>query len=77
VKESVELMLELSPDMVSVTVGIRIYPGCELHDIALREGVVEPGQSLLHPAFYISPETEPWLYPYMREFCDTHEGWLL
>ncbi|MDD3718755.1 MAG: cobalamin-dependent protein [Actinomycetota bacterium] len=77
VKESVELMEELGPDMVSVTVGIRIYPGCELHDIALREGVIEPGQNLLYPAFYISPETESWLYPYMREVCDAHAGWNL
>ncbi len=77
VEESVELMLELEPDMVSVTVGIRIYPGCEMHAIALREGVVERGQDLLRPAFYLSPETEPWLYDYMREVCDAHQGWKL
>lgn len=77
VKESVELMLELGPDMVSVTVGIRIYPDCELRDIALREGFIEPDQNLLFPAFYQSPDTEPWLYTYMRELCDTHDGWLL
>jgi radical SAM superfamily enzyme YgiQ (UPF0313 family) len=77
VKESVEFLEELDPDMVGVTVGIRIYPGCELHDISLREGVVEPGQDLLYPAFYISPEVEPWLYRYMREVCDKHKGWSL
>ncbi|RJP27169.1 MAG: radical SAM protein [Actinobacteria bacterium] len=77
VKESVELMLELAPDMVGVTVGIRIYPGCEMHAIALREGVIAPGQNLLYPTFYISRETEPWLYPYMRELCDAHAGWNL
>ncbi len=77
VQESVEFMRELAPDMVSCTVGIRIYPGCELHDIALREGVVEPGQNLLYPAFYISRETEPWLYGYMREVCDANPGWHL
>jgi radical SAM superfamily enzyme YgiQ (UPF0313 family) len=77
VRESVELMTELDPDMVSVTVGIRIYPGCELQDVALREGVIEPGQNLLFPVFYISPQTESWLYPYMREICDAREGWLL
>ena len=77
VKESVDLMLELGPDMVSVTVGIRIYPHCELRDMALREGFIAPDQNLLFPAFYQSTETEPWLHPHMREICDTHEGWLL
>ncbi len=75
VRESVELMDELDPDMVTVTVGIRIYPGCELHDIALREGVIEPGQDLLYPTFYNSPQTEPWLYHHMREICDARKGW--
>ena len=77
VKESVELMLELAPDMLEVTVGIRIYPDCELYDIALQEQVIEPGQNLLYPTFYISPETEPWLHDYMRELCDAHDGWNL
>ena len=77
VKESVELMLELGPDMVTVTVGIRIYPHCELHDLALREGAVEPGQNLLYPAFYVSKETEPWLYDHMRRICEANEGWVL
>jgi len=77
VQESLELMLELSPTQVTVTVGIRIYPGCEIHDIALREGVLEPGQNLLFPAFYLSPEVEDWLYPYMRRFCESHPGWTL
>jgi hypothetical protein len=45
--------------------------------MALREGVVKRGQNLLYPAFYLSPETEPWLYEYMREICDAHEGWRL
>jgi len=77
VKESVELMTELAPDMVTVTAGIRIYPGCELYDIALREGVIEPGQNLLYPTFYLSPEVEPWLHQYMRGVCDAREGWKL
>jgi len=77
VRDSVELMEELDPDMVGVTVGIRIYPGCDLYHIALRERVIEPGQNLLYPAFYISPQLEEWLYPYMRDLCDRHRGWSL
>jgi len=45
-------MDELAPDAVIVMVGIRIYAGTELYEIALREGVVTPGQSLLAPVFY-------------------------
>ncbi len=77
VRESLELMQELSPTQVTVTVGIRIYPGCEMEDIAIHAGMIEPGRNLLRPAFYLEPEVEPWLHPYMRDFCDRHPGWVL
>jgi radical SAM superfamily enzyme YgiQ (UPF0313 family) len=32
--------------------GMRIYPNTALYDIAVKEGQVEPGQSLLEPVFY-------------------------
>jgi radical SAM superfamily enzyme YgiQ (UPF0313 family) len=42
-------------DAVYLTVGLRIYPGTTLHRIAVQEGVVAPGDSLLAPSFYFSP----------------------
>lgn len=77
VEESVRFLEELEPTSVGVTVGIRIYPGCELHRIALEEGVIVPGQNLLRPTFYMSREVEPWLHDYMREVCDRHPTWTL
>ncbi len=77
VEESVDFLLNLSPETVTVTVGMRIYPGCELHAIALQEGVISPQQNLLYPAFYISPEVEPWLYEHMLNICSQQPGWSL
>jgi len=42
-------------DAVYLTVGLRIYPGTTLHRIALDEGVVAAGDTLLTPTFYFSP----------------------
>ncbi len=42
-------------DAVYVTVGLRIYPGTTLHRIALAEGAVGYGDSLLAPTFYFAP----------------------
>lgn len=52
IDETVALMDELRPEAVIVMVGIRIYAGTELHEVALREGLVTPGQCLLDPVFY-------------------------
>jgi radical SAM superfamily enzyme YgiQ (UPF0313 family) len=43
-------------DAVYMTVGLRIYPGTALQKIAIDEGVIAEGDSLLEPAFYFSGE---------------------
>lgn len=77
VKESIELLDRLEVDAVRVSVGVRIFPGCEMHDIAIREGFISADQNLLYPAFYLSRETEPWLHEYIREVCDARLSWSL
>lgn len=49
----------VSPDdMVFLSGGLRIYPGTPLHRIALKEGVVDEGDSLLFPpSYYFSKDT--------------------
>jgi radical SAM superfamily enzyme YgiQ (UPF0313 family) len=57
IAETVRLMDEISPRAVIAMTGIRIYPGTEMERIAIEEGVVRAGQSLLQPDFY-SPRLE-------------------
>jgi len=41
-------------DAAYLTVGLRIYPGTTLHRIAIAEGIVPEGSTLLDPTFYFS-----------------------
>jgi len=43
-------------DMVHITEGIRIIPGTELYQIALREGIISAKDYVIQPMFYVSPE---------------------
>ena len=45
-------------DAVYTTVGLRIYPGTTLHRIAMAEGIVPDGSTLLDPTFYFSRELQ-------------------
>lgn len=54
-RESAENMNRLNGLPVFIFMGIRILPGAAIEKIALREGVIKKGQSLLKPVFYISP----------------------
>ena len=50
----------VSPDdLVHLTEGLRIYPCSGLYEQARREGVVQPGESLLRPKFYVSAALGP------------------
>jgi anaerobic magnesium-protoporphyrin IX monomethyl ester cyclase len=45
-------------DAVYLTVGLRIYPGTTLHRIAIAEGAVQTGSTLLDPTFYFSAQLD-------------------
>lgn len=53
--ETFALFDEIRPRAVLALLGIRIYPNTPLHGIALAEGLVDRGDDLLLPKFYISP----------------------
>jgi len=40
---------------VFATIGIRVYEGTPMAEIAVREGQVKPDQDLFEPAYYLSP----------------------
>jgi len=46
-------------DSSFITSGIRIYPGTGMHELAIREGIVEETHDLLMPSFYFSPAITP------------------
>lgn len=77
VEESIALMDELKPDAVLVTPGIRIYPGCDIEKTAIERGMIEPGQDLLHPVFFIEPALADWLPGYLQQACEDRPGWSL
>jgi len=75
VRESVELMQRFRPNQMSVTVGIRIYPHCELVHVAERDGMLRPGDSLLEPRFYLAPAVEDWIWEYLEPVMKRNPSW--
>ena len=76
VQESVALLEQYHPQLVNLTVGVRIYPGLALHRLALEEGVVAPGDNLLLPRFYLAPAIEGWIWEYLEGVMARHPNWI-
>jgi radical SAM superfamily enzyme YgiQ (UPF0313 family) len=76
VAESVALLSQYRPQMVNLTVGIRIYPGLALHRLALAEGVLAPGDNLLRPRFYLAPALKDWIWDYLAGVMARHPNWI-
>lgn len=75
VRESVELMERFTPNQVSVTVGIRLYPHCELTRMAETEGLLPPAASLLAPTFYLAPAVKDWIWDYLEPVMSRNPHW--
>jgi radical SAM superfamily enzyme YgiQ (UPF0313 family) len=54
-KETLDRVGSLEKSALFFFCGMRIYPGTELYEIAVNEGQVERGLSILEPVFYRSP----------------------
>lgn len=75
VEESVELLERHSPQQVTVTVGIRLYPGCELAELANEEGVTSPDADLLAPTFYLAPAVRDWIWDFLEPVMKRNPHW--
>ncbi len=76
VRESVALLEAHQPLLVNLTVGVRIYPGLPLQEIAVSEGLVQRDDPLLWPKFYLSPAVRDWIWDYLEEVTARNPRWI-
>jgi len=77
VQETLEVMDRSGATAVFCAAGMRIYPGTDLHRIALEEGVVRATDSLLMPTFYCSPEVTGPLLETVRARAEQRDNWII
>ena len=75
VEESIELLERFTPAHVSVTVGVRLYPGCELSEMAKRSGMISRRANLLMPAFYMPPAIGDWVWERLAAVMAQRPEW--
>ena len=76
VQRTFDAILAMSPTAVVCMVGIRIFPGTRLFEIARKEGSIQKGQNLLEPSFYLSPAIEDTILLFVEAFSKEHPTWI-
>jgi radical SAM superfamily enzyme YgiQ (UPF0313 family) len=77
IEESFQLMDQLDPTAVIAMLGIRIYPGTEMEQISLSQGVIPQDSNLIYPHFYISPTFEGRLTKMVQEKALARKRWIV
>jgi len=87
VRETIDLMKQMDPDCVGLSMGVRVYEGTAMAQFVRESGGIAsaPGihgarddnPGLLRPVFYISPELGAGLVDYVRELVDGDERFFL
>jgi radical SAM superfamily enzyme YgiQ (UPF0313 family) len=77
VTETLDLMDELRPTAVIAMTGIRVLPGTEMVEIALRDGQIDADDNLLYPKFYISPALGDELIERIEAYARSHSNWIV
>lgn len=77
VAETLELMDQLEPTAVIAMTGIRILPGTEMVDLAVRDGQIEEDDDLLYPRFYISPNLQGEMIEQIERHAQSHPNWIV
>lgn len=77
VEETITLMEDLRPTAVIAMTGIRILPGTQMVEHALRDGQMDPDDNLLYPKFYIAPGFADEILDRIDAYARSHSNWIV
>jgi hypothetical protein len=77
IEETISLMEELKPTAVIAMTGIRILPGTQMVEHALRDGQIDDDDNLLYPKFYIAPGFAEEIINLIDGYARRHANWIV
>ena len=74
INEGFENSKQLENTVFFPYIGMRIYPGTKLYQLSLKEGVIQPGDDLIEPVYYLAKDIN---YETLKERADkTGRRWV-
>jgi radical SAM superfamily enzyme YgiQ (UPF0313 family) len=76
-EESLVFADSLELESMRVSVGIRIYPGTALAEVARSQGIIAAGDDLLMPRFYVTPGLEDGIRAAVERYAAKRPTWIV
>lgn len=76
VRETVQVVNDMSPTAVICMIGIRVFPKTRLAQVAVEEGRISPNANFLDPVFYLSKDIEEEILPFIEDFSKGNPTWI-
>ncbi len=77
IKATLDLMAEVSPTAVIAMVGIRLFPGTRLAEVAAASDCIASDETMLEPTFYLAETVRPDILDVLREHAAHQRHWIL
>ena len=77
VKATLNLMAEVSPTAVIAMIGIRLFPGTRLAEVAATSDCISKDATMLEPTFFLAETVRPYILDLLREHAAHQRHWIL
>ena len=86
IKETINLMNQIKPDVVGTAIGMRLYKGTYIGNLIIKQGIdeknknlygnIKNNENLLKPIFYISAKLGKKIFPLVEELTSHNRRFL-
>lgn len=77
IRDTLYLMEEVSPTAVIAMVGIRLFPGTKLAEIASPGDLILSDKTMLEPTFYLAESVRPFVLDLLHAHAEDNKQWIL
>lgn len=75
VEAKLDFLREIRPSLANLRVGVRIRPGSDVAQAALREGMIADESDLLRPTFYLAESVKEWIVERLTAEAAANPRW--
>jgi radical SAM superfamily enzyme YgiQ (UPF0313 family) len=75
VEAKLDFLREIRPALANLRVGVRIRPGSDVAQAALRDGMIADESELIRPSFYLAPSVQGWIVDRLTTEAAANPRW--